>query len=661
MFRYEINNKIEKEKSIEMINNKKSIYPILLLGPIIGKVTENSARIIMEFDIDCIITLEIIEIQETFKKIQIDNISNNKENININTNSDNTNRIININGTYDISKNRNLKINSIGTDKELKLSLSITNECNSEIPVAFQFTGLKENTKYIAHLKSPVIHSHPLLAELECSFKTLKSFKNSNENFRIVFISCNSDKNQRKEIPDQYNLWRNLAEKIENSRGSEVDYIIHIGDQVYLDDGKWDKDEDNCVDRCLALWRNSYREVFEFHITKASEQEEQVEKGIGFGFSANSAWNLQKQSLSKAFIRIISDEYRNTYNNYHQARVLRRVPNLMILDDHDIFDNFTFHIQDTMFYNSFMHFFSEQARFCYYKYQRLLMEDMDLFQDFSKSSLIHEHSWHLLNGIAIFIQDFRGCRSWSRQVSNVNMLGKNSEFFLGNKQQEDIRICWEANGVFEASKAKAAVYVSTTPMVFLTAGAAKLGVKNKIEDCLEQWPLNAQSDQTWILDTLMNYRERTKRNVFIVSGDPHVGVMTKIFKNRKFVLNQVVSSAITQKQPTKTEFTVMSVMLHISKCLSNGYTMEHYKLFRDNNYALIEFRPEEPDCFDQNKYFGYGVYCKHVRSNNKRIKENEYENIGFKYENDRKFSTSLISTTFLFIKLVFFKLLLSQI
>ena len=600
-----------------MINNQRSIYPTLILGPIIGKATENSVRIIMEFDRDCSTTLELFEVQ-TIKKIQVnDDISENKENIN----TSNFNKSSKLKRIIDTSNNGNIiKINQI-EEKKILSSFSSTKECFTEIPVAFQFDGLKEDTKYTAKLKSPVIHAHPMLAELECSFKTLKSLENSNSDCRMVFISCNSFKIQRKTIPDQFNLWKNLAEKIE--RG-EIDYVIHIGDQVYLDDGKWNKEEDNCVDRCMALWRNSYRDVFQIQSNQVSERNSLLK--------SPNAWDLEKQSLSRAFIKIINDEYRNTYNNNHEARVLRRVPNLMILDDHDIFDNFSFHIQDTMFYNSFAHFFSEQARFCYYKYQRILMEDIDFFQDFSKS-LIYEHSWHMINGVAVFIQDIRGCRSWCRDVPNVNMLGK-KEFFLGKKQQDDIKMCWETGGLFE--KAKAAVYASSTPMVFLTKGAAKLGIKNKIEDCLEQWPINSRSDQTWILDTLKNYRERTKKNVFIVSGDPHAGVMTKIYKDGRFVLHQVVSSAITQQPPTKVEFSVMKLMLGISKSLSDGYTMKHYKSFRDNNYALVCFKPEQQDPINKSKCYMYAIYCKHVRSNKKRIKEDEYENVGFRYENDRK-------------------------
>jgi len=509
---------------------------------------------------------------------------------------------------------------SFEKNEVIKPNYILTKECIVEIPIVFQFEDLKENTKYLVHLKSQVYHAHPRLADLECSFKTLNSFKKSNNISRIVFISCNSNKFRRKFIPEEYNLWRDLSERIEKG---EVDYCIHIGDQVYLDDGKWDKDEENCVDRCLALWKESYRDIKEIKKKKLAEEEELLKN--------DNAWQLEKQSLSKAFIKIISEENRNTYSSYSQAKVLRRVPNLMILDDHDVFDNFSFHDSEIYKFNSFEHFLSEQARFCFYKYQKFLQEDIDFFQDFNKN-IIYEHSFHLVNGIGIFIQDFRGCRSWSRLYKKIELLG-NKEFFLGKKQQEDIIACFGPGGYFETTKA--AVYASSTPMVFLSKGPAKLGVKRKIEDCIEQWPLTSPNDQTWILDILNNFRERTNKNIFIVSGDPHIGVFTKIYKNRQFVLYQVVSTAITQKPPTPVEFEAMRLMLNISKRLKNGYTMKHHKETNDNNYIIVEFRPEYFDLNDPLISHRFGIFCKHIRSNRKRIKEDEFLNIGFRFEKDR--------------------------
>jgi len=565
-----------------MINNSKKDYPTLLFGPVIGKVTENSARIIMEFDKKAFVILELFE-----SPIRI-NIENNTD----------------------------LK-------KKIIPNFIMTKECEEEIPIAFHFESLKENTKYIVHLRTDVHHMHPMLAELECSFRTLNSIENSNNEFRIAFISCNSLKWQRRGILEEFNLWKNLTEKIEKG---EVDYCVHLGDQVYLDDGRWDGEKDNSVEMCLSLWRDSYRDVFEIQLEQ--------KKGRIITTKEINAWELELQSLSKAFIRIISEDYRNTFNNYYQARCLRRVPNLMFLEDHDIFDNFGFHKRDTDYYYSFEHFFSEQARFCYYKYQKLLIEDIDFFQNFSKT-IIYEHSWHILNGIAIFLQDFRGCRSWSRCIpeSNSNSVGE-TQFFLGKKQQDDIKSIWGPGGLFE--KAKAAIYASSTPIVFLSKGPAKLGVKNKIEDCLEQWPLNSRHDQAWILDQIKDFRERTKKNVFIVSGDPHIGVLTKVYKNRKYVFHQIVSSAITQKPPTPLEFSVMQLMLKISKSIGNSYTMKHYKEFNDNNYAIAEFKPDYSEYINESKCYRYAIFAKHVRSNGNRISEDEFTDIGYKFEKDRK-------------------------
>jgi len=123
-------------------------------------------------------------------------------------------------------------------------------------------------------------------------------------------------------------------------------------------------------------------------------------------------------------------------------------------------------------------------------------------------------------------------------------------------------------------------------MVFLSKKPAKLGTR-KIEDCWEQWPLNAPDDQTWILDTLKNYRERTNKDVFIVAGDPHIGCFTKIFKYRRFVVEQMITSPITQKPPTDFEAEVMKFLLGVGTKLKNNYTFRHYKGTNSNNFGLV--------------------------------------------------------------------------
>ena len=78
---------------------------------------------------------------------------------------------------------------------------------------------------------------------------------------------------------------------------------------------------------------------------------------------------------------------------------MRNVPNLMIFDDHEIFDDFGFSNDEYLNKKSFKHFFSEKARLCYYKYQKQLWEDVD-FHNLDKT--LQEHHFYIIHGWNIY-------------------------------------------------------------------------------------------------------------------------------------------------------------------------------------------------------------------------------------------------------------------
>jgi CMP-N-acetylneuraminic acid synthetase len=61
----------------------------------------------------------------------------------------------------------------------------------------------------------------------------------------------------------------------------------------------------------------------------------------------------------------------------------------MILDDHEIYHDSGFHYIDNINRNNFDFFLSEQARICYYRYQKQLWVDIDFTQDFNKMELVY--------------------------------------------------------------------------------------------------------------------------------------------------------------------------------------------------------------------------------------------------------------------------------
>ena len=139
----------------------------ILVGPIIGKVTENSARILIEIDKTSTLSIELYELPS-------------------------------IGMTSNSNKANSKLIKSVAT-------FMLTCDCTAYEPKIFEFKNLKEKTKYIVKINNEVLHSDPNLANLESSFSTTRSIKNANDLFRIAFISCNSS-NYRKTFSDNFNL-----------------------------------------------------------------------------------------------------------------------------------------------------------------------------------------------------------------------------------------------------------------------------------------------------------------------------------------------------------------------------------------------------------------------------------------------------------------------
>ena len=182
----------------------------VLVGPVIGKVTENSARILVEIDKGISLTLILIE-EET--------------------------------------ENSNLK--SLET-------FSQTVQCFPKFPKIFIFDNLKENTKYSVTIVNPVDYLNPELNQLKSRFRTMTKDINSPTTFKIACVSCNSIK-YNDHVDTDGNLWKDLSERIET-----IDYCIHMGDQVYIDDGKWKGDYDNCNSKCLKKWEEKYKKIFDY-------------------------------------------------------------------------------------------------------------------------------------------------------------------------------------------------------------------------------------------------------------------------------------------------------------------------------------------------------------------------------------------------------------
>lgn len=448
-------------------------------GPIIGTVTDSSARILLEVESDTYVTI--------------------------------------------ILKNEN-------TNKPLRKFLK------AKTPSVFKFEGLEKSTLYNVEFMQKVTYSNESLNEIKSSFKTLSDdFAET----KFAFISCNSI-NKELAIDKNYSLWKNLAESISN-----YDYVLHGGDQVYLDDGGKN---------------NIYAKVKEMLKDAAPEN---------FGNFDDEVRNL------------IREEYHKNFNYEYVATVHRNAPNFMIFDDHEIHDNFGFKPVNDTLESKIDTYFAGHARWFYYAYQRQLWSDINL-SDFS--SITTDFHRMVVNGTALFFMDWRGCRTWNKVEGD--------SLKLGQAQWDELEKCFGENGEFSQDNVKACLLFTTVPIVLLSKTPLINCVGMKENNIYDQWSHDCPDEQLRLLQLVKGYTERTNKQFALVSGNIHMNGVTDIFHNKKFVYKQFISSGIIQECPTNFQIKMMNMGFDFKEELREGYTYDHRDFSVDNNYGIIEVKSD---------------------------------------------------------------------
>jgi len=540
--------------------------PKITIGPIIGKVDENSARILIEIDQEIELTINLKEIEEI----------------------------------------------------EEQSTFSITNLCTPKYPKVFKFIGLKPYTRYEVIIENKLDYLNPELKELKSKFRTTSANDGiSPDKFNLGFISCNSSNYYKNLENPEFSLWENLSQKV---KSEDINYLIHMGDQIYLDDGFWNGEKNNCFSKAFELWNEAYKRSY----GKEYGKERKNSKNSDLNKEYNSKkidenFKKEKVILEKEIIEIISNEYREAWNIKPCADALRNSPNLMILDDHEIYDDFGFDGKyDPNDMEIFENFFADKARFCYYKYQKQLADDVD-FESYPIAE--KEHHSHIINGVGLFVQDFRGCFTWLKDYNYKGTKGKLDDFF-GKSQSEEIKNCFGKGGKFE--KTKFAFYISANPLVFFSSMVTNLA-KEKVNDCYEHWAFAARNEQAELLDILVDFKKNNKIETMLISGDVHIGCYTSIFKDDEYILKQMITSPISQKPPTNFEMKVMNLLRFSQNELANGYVFVHSTGINECNYGLVELRLS---------LMGekYNANAKHIKSNGKRFEEDDVEDINTVYK-----------------------------
>ena len=111
--------------------------------------------------------------------------------------------------------------------------------------------------------------------------------------------------------------------------------------------------------------------------------------------------------------------YRLNWNHPPTRRVLSQVCNLMILDDHEIRDDWGSEEQDRV-KGSVEYYIGKLAREVYWEYQRQLIGDIDKPEEmFNK----HEAFYHIIGDYGILFLDLRAARSFlSHEAGKFSLL-----------------------------------------------------------------------------------------------------------------------------------------------------------------------------------------------------------------------------------------------
>jgi hypothetical protein len=157
---------------------------VLICGPVIGRVTSTSARILVEIKDKSIVTLQLTPLNS--------------------------------------QKSKNIKKSKL---------------LESKTPTIYEFTDLTPECLYKITFVENIKLGEGVPELKRCQFRTLPA--GSTKSLKIATLSCSSLFSELRTDP-KYSLWRDLAGRIE-----EFDYVFHNGDQVYLDDMAWHEETRN--------------------------------------------------------------------------------------------------------------------------------------------------------------------------------------------------------------------------------------------------------------------------------------------------------------------------------------------------------------------------------------------------------------------------------
>jgi phosphodiesterase/alkaline phosphatase D-like protein len=515
------NTKMSKERQMLTSEN-------ITLGPIVGAVTDTTARIMVELPISYIsLKVRLVSIKKTLITVPCDNETEKSGGL--------------FNWFSSKSSTKQKYSRTLGNEiVEVTIPLVEANK-----PYVVTFDNLKPNTRYQFGFHDPWLAEE----QVECFVHTLK--KDNIDPIKFAVVSCNFPTR----VKPEESLWNSLLQRIkEADEGDDrISMLLHTGDEIYADydiDKAGYEYKGSVHDKCLTLVK---------------------EKGLE---------NITQDDIEtmKDWCREL---YRRVWGEGVQRKVMAMVPNYMVADDHEYINNVSFDPINSD-PTTPEHFVIKIQREIYREYQVQLREDIS-----QPINHRNTHEGYVLDQLHKHIHWL-----WlDLRVGSVFSDDK-SKPMLGTTQWKMVTDWFEQNQNSEVKTLFLVIpvplfFLSECVCEHLLKFSDNI---TDLKDLQDQWTTRQHEAEQLELIRLMEQWKKGKpnREVVVLSGDLHCGLNSSLYdKDGKLVCRQLTSSGITNEPAPFFATLGMRVLSSVSDKICDDYNFVHHSWVTKQNYGIV--------------------------------------------------------------------------
>eukprot|EP01062_Namystynia_karyoxenos_P014895 TRINITY_DN15396_c0_g1_i1.p1 TRINITY_DN15396_c0_g1~~TRINITY_DN15396_c0_g1_i1.p1 ORF type:complete len:792 (+),score=241.21 TRINITY_DN15396_c0_g1_i1:90-2465(+) len=474
-------------------------------------------------------------------------------------------------------------------------------DARAGLPVVFRFTDLEPGTRYrIRHVKEfhrtdsakdalGIKHdAREIYTPVRGGFRTWSGDLRKRP-LSFAVVSCNkAGVIKTLQSQGRIDLWDDMGQRCQEG---DIDCILHLGDQIYADEvdqGIEGGDPTSCFARMLqTLYEpgSKYVKNTDEFKEKCPERKDAVWVLQGT-VKPQSEWEAQRATIMEEYRKC----YRDTWSHLPTRTALANASNIMICDDHDVSDDWG----DRLYHRTGRKeptpeaFIGAIALQCYHDYQRALREDQripagEYIRHWNDQASFDSEGFTSRWGPvgAIFV-DMRGPRSFRCPADELDgdpCLIDPEQWAMIDKALAE----WQDVDVL--------MFCTPVPPVLFSESMTQLGAKF-INDCEGQFTYRQKHHLVKLLNMLNDWRkQKPGRLVNVYTGDIHVGQMTSIFdkstSKENPAITQMIASSVGNHGAGSAGQMVMKVMGGFGK-IDKEWDFEHYDhLAAERNYGLV--------------------------------------------------------------------------